>query len=53
MRRKLVIESEAAEGAQETVNYRQLKQAASEPSYAATGTLNGSRPGPGQKPKTL
>jgi hypothetical protein len=35
------------------VNYRQLKQAASETSYAAPGPLDVPSPVPGQKPKAL
>lgn len=35
------------------VSYRQLTQAASDPSYAATGQLNEPPPAPGGKPKAL
>lgn len=35
------------------MNYRQLKQAASETTYAATGPVNVSKPDPGYKPKAL
>jgi hypothetical protein len=35
------------------VNYRQPKQVASDPSYAATGQLNEPTPIPGAKPKAL